>query len=163
MSSVTGSVTVTAASYTVLFNGGENVEGVAPTQNAVVSQTVITLPENTFTKDGFVFVGWSDEKNTYNAGSEYTVTGNVTFTAVWKELVSYTVSFNGGDNGTGDAPTAQTVLEGTTITLPANTFTNSNGLAFLGWSDGKNTYNAGSEYTVIHDVTFVAAWGTNNA
>ena len=160
MSSVTGSVTVTAASYTVLFNGGENVEGVAPTQNAVVSQTVITLPENTFTKAGFVFAGWSDGKNTYNAGSEYTVTENVTFTAVWRELVSYTVSFNGGDNGTGDAPAAQTVLEGTKITLPANTFTNTNETpTFVGWSDGETTYDAGSEYTVTENVTLVAVWG----
>ena len=163
LSSVTGSVTVTDASYTVLFNGGENAEGVAPTQNAVVSQTVITLPENTFTKDGFVFVGWSDGKNTYNAGSEYTVTENVTFTAVWRELVSYTVSFTGGDNGTGDAPAAQTVLEGTKITLPTNTFTNTNETpTFVGWSDGDTTYDEGSEYIVSRDVTFVATWGTNN-
>lgn len=49
----------------------------------------ITLPSAT--KDGYTFKGWSDGTNTYAAGANYTVEGNVTLTAQW-EAIQYTIT-----------------------------------------------------------------------
>ena len=37
-------------------------------------------------KSGYTFVGWSDGSNTYDPGDSVPITGNVTFTAVWREI-----------------------------------------------------------------------------
>ena len=59
---------------------------------------VIVLP--TCTKNGFSFVAWVDDNNAeYEAGDEYTVTGDVTLKAKW--LVSDTVLY-GDVNGDGN-------------------------------------------------------------
>ena len=58
--------------------------------------------------------------------------------------------------GNGAADTVNTYVEGETIKLPAKPY--KSGYAFLGWSDGTNTYPAGSSYTVIKDTTFTAVW-----
>jgi uncharacterized repeat protein (TIGR02543 family) len=73
----------TVTKFAVSFSGGEGASGTAPIQTDVIGQTSIVLPDNTFTKTGYVFVGWSDGTNTYKAGASYVVKGNVAFTAVW--------------------------------------------------------------------------------
>ena len=58
----------------------------------------------------------------------------------------------------GPDPTQETVTAGTKITLPANPYTYY-GMNFTGWSDGENTYQASSSYTMpTHNVTFTAQW-----
>lgn len=50
----------------------------------VVENTSITLPQNSFVKDGYTFTGWSDGINKYSAGATYSMgMGNVTFKPVW--------------------------------------------------------------------------------
>ena len=71
--------------YTVTFVGGDGATGDAPTQEPVTAGTKITLPANTFTKENHTFAGWNDGTTTYDAGAEYTVNANVTFTAQWTE------------------------------------------------------------------------------
>ena len=72
---------------------------------------------------------------------------------------NYTVSYSlGGHAADGaEVPAAQTVEAGTGITLPAAPEAAEN-WAFDGWSDGEQTYAAGTSYTVERNVTFTAVW-----
>jgi len=78
--------------------------------------------------------------------------------------VNYTVTFN-VNNGTGTAPSAQTVASDTSITLPSGNGLTRSGYTFGGWntsSAGTGTnYNAGSSYTPTGNVTLYAKWLTN--
>ena len=56
---------------------------------------------------------------------------------------------NGGEVKSVNAP------RGSTFTLPTVT---KSGYAFLGWSDGVNTYPAGTVITLTSDVTYTATW-----
>lgn len=53
----------------VTFSGGEGSSGRRPAALTGTARTVVTLPENTYTKAGYVFVGWSDGENTLEAGT----------------------------------------------------------------------------------------------
>ncbi|AMH95249.1 adhesin-like protein [methanogenic archaeon ISO4-H5] len=74
---------------TYVLNEGS---GIAPTQADVAEGGTFTVASYDGTKDGFMFGGWNDGTNTYNAGVAYTMgTSDVTLTAVW---VAVPVSFN---------------------------------------------------------------------
>ena len=94
---LTNDVTFTAQwelLMTVNFVTNEG-SGSAPATVKQIAGTQINLPSNTFTSpENKRFVGWSDGANVYNAGSSYTVTGDVTFTAQWEEF--YYMPANGG-------------------------------------------------------------------
>ncbi len=62
----------------------------------VAEESVITLPLATdMTYDKHLFVGWSDGTTIHNAGVNYTVNGDVTFTAVWTDKATITIHFAG--------------------------------------------------------------------
>lgn len=70
----------------------------------------------------------------------------------------YTVTYEGGEGATGEAPATATCKEGTQIVLSANTFSRENYL-FVGWSNGSEIYNAGAVFTTpASDVVFTAVW-----
>ena len=72
----------------------------------------------------------------------------------------HNITFAKGDeNVTGNLPANTTAAEGGTYTLPSKGNLALTGNTFTGWSDGSNTYAAGSSYTMPnHDVTFTAQW-----
>ncbi len=91
-----GGDTPQPTTYTVTYdcNGGtsgcpQNVTGIEP-------NTQIQLADAP-SKDGFDFDGWSDGNTTYGENEDYTVTGNVTFTAQWTENTTPTP---GGETAT---------------------------------------------------------------
>jgi len=102
------------------------------------------------TKPNYVFVGWSiDGTNTVNA-SNYTVTENITFTAIFR-VDKFTVTFK---NGNATVAT-QEVQNGGYATMP--TF---NSDTFVGWTvDGKTVVNL-STYKITANTTFTAKFGT---
>lgn len=102
------------------------------------------------TKPNYVFVGWSiDGTNTVNV-SNYTVTENVTFTAIFR-VDKFTVTFK---NGNATVAT-QEVQNGGYATMP--TFTSD---TFVGWTvDGKTVINL-STYKITANTTFTAKFGT---
>lgn len=108
-----------------------------------------TVPANP-TKPNYVFVGWSiDGTNTVNA-SNYTVTENITFTAIFR-VDKFTVTFK---NGNATVAT-QEVQNGGYATMP--TF---NSDTFVGWTvDGKTVVNL-STYKITANTTFTAKFGT---
>lgn len=72
--------------YMVTFEGGEDATGTSPSLSDKMEGEAFSLPENSFQKEGFSFVGWHDGVSLYDAGDSYTMPGHaVTFTAHWKE------------------------------------------------------------------------------
>ena len=68
--------------YTVTYDCNGGTEGCPENVTGVESGSTIYLA-NGPTLEDYDFAGWSDGENTYDEGDEYTVTGNVTFTAQW--------------------------------------------------------------------------------
>lgn len=150
-----GDVPKPAEKYTIQFvmNGGNSIDAVTVEQG-----NSITLP--TPTKDGFIFVGWFENKDLTGAylTSPYTPNENLTLYAKWQEqtqpVKQYTVAFE--TNG-GTTVHAMTTDEGKSITLPTTT----NGVyEFKGWYDNAGlTGNAlTSPYTPTGDITLYAKW-----
>jgi len=78
----------TATKYTVTFDGNGATSGIAPNAQTVTAGTTIVMPSRSgLSKTGFTFGGWNTNAYgtgiNYDAGSSYTVTGNVTLYAKW--------------------------------------------------------------------------------
>jgi uncharacterized repeat protein (TIGR02543 family) len=154
------------ATYTVTFNVNSG-SGTAPVARTVAAGSGITIPDgNGLSRSGYVFGGWNTNSSgtgtNYNAGSSYTPTADITLYARWH--INYTVTFN-VNSGSGTAPTAQTVINGSSIILPGGSGLSRSGYTFGGWNtntSGTGTnYNAGSSYTPTASITLYARWYTN--
>jgi hypothetical protein len=154
--------------YTVTYNANGATGGQPPAQQTAYSGISITLQnQGTLSCTGKTFAGWNTAAGGlgtgYLAGASVTVTGNMELYAVWVDpsVRRWTVTFN-ANGASGTPPPAQTVSEGTSITLPDNgtlVFTNK---VFTGWntnSGGTGTgYAEGASYTVNANATFYAQW-----
>ena len=149
----------TLITYAVSFSGGTGATGTAPTIANTAAGNQFILPQNTFTRTGYTFAGWSDGTNTYQAGETYTMPAHaVTFTAQWTQD-QYTISFTGGSGTTGAAPAAMQRAAGETISLPTAGTLAKAGYIFDGWSYNGKTYAVGASFTVpAGNVTFTAVW-----
>lgn len=98
----------------ISFHGGDGASGIAPAAMTAEVNDVITLPANTFQKDGYQFVGWSDGTKTYRSGASYMVTGDVIFTAQWVKTVAatYTITASAGEGGSISPSGVTTIEEG---------------------------------------------------
>ena len=97
---------------TVKFSGGTGASGSRPKSLKGITGTLVTLPENSYEKDGFEFVGWTDGKNTYPEGSQYRIPyTDVTLTAVWNEIpvVQYTI-VSSVEEGGKISPSGETLV-----------------------------------------------------
>jgi hypothetical protein len=152
--------------YTVTFsNSGGG--GTVPSPIIAYSGSSINLPNGdglTYYDDGYIFTGWYDSYTgyTYNAGSSYIVTGNVTLNAQWGYAYTVTFNLNGAEYGTLPGP--QKALYGSTIILPYGSDLSKTDYTFGGWNtnlSGTGTnYSAGSQYTVTSTVTLYAKWNS---
>ena len=125
----------------------------------------VTLKENSFTKEDYHFVGWSEQKSTgetiYSAGSKYRPENDVTLYAIWsKDIV--TISFNA--NSAQGTMESLEVEKNTETKLPENTYTKE-GFNFVSWNtnqDGTGTsYNNGDNITIKENTTLYAIWEEN--
>ena len=148
--------------YSYAANGGH---GTVPPSGSGLDGTTITLAANTLSNPGYTFIGWSDGTATYSAGDAYTVSsvGNpIVFTAQWTPNVTDEFSY-AANGGHGTVPPSGSGLDGTTITLAANTLSNP-GYSFIGWSDGAATYSARANYVLSSQgipIVFTAQWTEN--
>src|SRR6202044_3139047 len=139
--------------------------GTAPAGGSGLDGTTIVLAANTFTEPGYTFAGWSDGSATYAAGATYTLASNgsaIVLTATWTANATDDYSYAAG-TGSGTAPAGGSGLDGTTIVLAANTFSEP-GYTFAGWSDGSATYAAGATYTLASNgsaIVLTATWTAN--
>ncbi len=138
-------ITASAAdTYTVKYNANGGKGSMAVTTFTVDETN--TLRPNAFTKTGYSFVGWAEEKTatvpTYTDGQSVTniaASGEtVTLYAVWAPN-TYFIEFraNGGDGAMAN----QTHTYGTELALSANTFTRE-GYTFIGWSKSSKATSA---------------------
>lgn len=138
---VTSSVTIyaqwTAIIYTVTWdaNGGT----VSPTSNSGTSGTIVTVP--TPTRSGFTLQYWRSPLSGgdpifLTPGTSYTITGNITFYAIWAVPLPVISSIVARNGGTGGAYNMQWTITSTNTasytiiiyygasTPPTNTFSN---------------------------------------
>ena len=114
--------------YKVTFVGGEGAVGTDPEIEDKKEGEVITLPENSYTKEDYIFAGWSDGEKTYLAAATYTMPKkDVEFVAVW-EYSKYIVSFD--SRGGSDVEAAKVDKNGK-LTAPKQP--KRNGYLFSGW------------------------------
>ena len=153
INSYTVQVTVSpsASSYTITFdsNGGDTVEAISDNANSEV-----TLPTATYT--GYIFAGWYyDDNFVGNAGSTYTLTGDITLTAKWAAsgTETYIVTFMIDDQ----TNSTQTVISGGVATFYCPQITD---VSLVGWynSDTESYWNFNT--TITEDVTLTAVFKT---
>ena len=150
--------------YTVTFALGEHAaSGVqAPAQVTAEENAKITLPAAVTAAEGWSFAGWTDSSTTYEAGESYTVTKNVTLTAVWN-VIRVAVRFD-ANGGTGTM--AEDAFNwGDNYRFPAPAFTAPAGMEFFGWSPDRVTIydtaiSVGGYRAFIsgNAITFYAVW-----
>ena len=81
------------ATYTITFDANGGTGTIASITE--VAGTEITLSENTFTKDGWIFAGWAtsaDGDVSYSDKAKITVTSNITLYAKWELLAANAAS-----------------------------------------------------------------------
>jgi len=165
---VTADITVYAQwthtpTYTVTFNINGGTTEAHPNIMTVQSPatTVGTLPTAP-TRTGYSFSDWNTKAE--GDGTKFIettpVTADIEVYAQWTVNVLSITYANGG--GTGSAPTSPTsAAYGTTVTMPANPYTNS-GKNFAGWAvsgtgSTTGTHNAGASVAVSALSTAIAA------
>lgn len=158
----------TTNNYTVKFDanggGGSTLADIHATYDKDFA-----LPENTFTRIGYNFVGWNTEKD--GSGTDYEAKANVknlttengatvTLYAKWTAIVySITYELDGGTN-VPDNPTSYTIEDSITLKDPTKA-----GYTFLGWYDDPlwNEHSKISKITegTSFNQTLYAKWEAN--
>lgn len=152
----------------ITFNGNggtTNTSETTKTQKVNTGERV-TLDANTFTKSGYIFMGWSP----YTNGTSVSYTDRATYTntnydrnlyAVWAKELTITFDGKGGATTSGATTTTQKVASGQSVTLNANTFKKS-GYSFYGWSTSSTassrSYTDEESATFSRDTTLYAFW-----
>ena len=145
----TSDVTVSAVFnrlYSITYNSNGASSGSAPSSQQGITGEQITVQANTgsLACDGYVFGGWNTQTNgegdNYTAGSDkYTLgSSNVILYAKWN-INSYSVTYNGNGNSSGNVPDSQSGDYNSSITLRANSGNlQKTGYRFGGW--GRTRY-----------------------
>ncbi len=136
--------------FTVTFNanGGEG----DMTPQLFLEDSVMTISENTFTRDGYEFLGWTTTDSTvvvYADEAEYTATSDTVFYAVWSAN-EYTLSFD--VEGISDITVTYDAAIGD---LPVAT---RNGYSFEGWKIDDDVITDTTVWNFTEDKEAVAQW-----
>jgi len=160
-----GTLTV-ASTYTITYNAGIGVTGVAlPANQTKNYNVVLTLSAAIPTRIGYTFASWSTSANgagmSYAPGASYTDNADLTLYAQWTAN-TYTIIYN-ANNGIGVIAN-QMKTHDIALTLSAIVPTRT-GHTFAGWNtsaDGSGTpYTSGANYTDNAGVTLYAQWTIN--
>ena len=118
-------------------------------------QIPFEIPELDVQKEGVVFDGWSCGDESYRTGDDIDVTGPLTLTAIWREIVEHTVVIVDSDG----VEHRYTVEEGQSLTIDLEEPTDPDRV-FLGWKvEGSDTlYRSGDQVPVSGDMTLGEEW-----
>ena len=124
-----------------------------------------TLPQaDKFSREGYTFAGWKIGEDTYSAGEtvNLTVDKNITITAVWEAIPTYTVTYYYELNG-AQISVSSAMYSGTKYDLidyPADQ-TPPTGMRFDGWKlvrGDETVYAPGTTITVTEDAGYYAVY-----
>ncbi len=135
-------------------------EGLQIGETLTVLETDEVRVHKDVTKANHRLSGWSDGTDVVEDGSDYPVTTNVTFTAVWTELEKHTVTYHLAD-GTSATKSA---YAGSTVKVAADPGTRQ-GYDFLGWSTDEGPiaeYGNGDSLEVVGDIELYPVWMRNS-
>ncbi|MDR0601550.1 MAG: InlB B-repeat-containing protein, partial [Treponema sp.] len=125
--------------YTVTYNAN-GAGGTPPSpQKAVQNGSIIVADKGNLANANKNFAGWNTAADgmgtNYTAGAAFTVTANITLYAQWVDpsVQRYTVTYY-ANGASGTPPSAQTVNEGASITLPGAGGLTYSGKTFTGWN-----------------------------
>lgn len=153
----------TINTYLVSYNKGANGTGTNVTDTKTYNVSV-NLRGAIFTRTGYTQTGWSTTDGgslAYNLGVSYTANSPITLYPYWT-INTYTISYDKGQNGTGENSTA-TKTYNTPITLKGAVFTRV-GYTQTGWSvtdGGSKTYDLLASYTANSSTTLYPYWTIN--
>ncbi|MBR0038970.1 MAG: InlB B-repeat-containing protein [Lachnospiraceae bacterium] len=155
-------------SYRVVYNGNGNTGGTAPTEQTGYAGEALQLRSNSWTRDGYKFLGWDEDQNatvaSYSSATSIYMTKAdadlsddsttvITLYAIWSQI-KYTVTYHGNGNTGGAVPDVQTGYTGIELTLSTNTgnLVKTN-YRLLGWDESSSattpTYNLGGPMTKV--------------
>ena len=161
-------------SYTISYgaNGGSG----SMTSDTVSIGDTVTIKNNTFTKTGYTFTGWTTKSDGTDDGygwtgwsgtwnydnGQYGINNNkLVLYARWTSN-KYTISYNA--NGGSNAPSNQSKTYGNNISLSSSKPIRT-GYTFIGWNTSSNgsgtSYSAGATYSNNANVTLYAQWRIN--
>ena len=132
----------------ITFNANDGTSSPETKIQYVEANSYVTLQANTFTREGYSFVGWAksadaETKEYADSYSYFQTSSDVTLYAVWKDELHYVITFD-ANGGEGTMAKQLVDKDSATVTLNANAFTKS-GYVFYGW----NTY-ASSIYSISY-------------
>lgn len=146
-----------AVTLTYDVNGGKE----SSTVTSYEKDTEATISDFKPTRDGYEFLGWSDDPNAtepkYRKNDKIQMTRNITLYAVWLKLETFKVTFDLA-GGQGMDTTTIEVVQGKTFTVPGVELTKE-GRTFGYWVDAEgNHYRSGAEVTPTSDLALTAVW-----
>ena len=121
------------------------------------------LKENQYTKEGYIFKGWSTSANgnvEYNNRQTVNFEGNVTLYAIWSKL--YTVQYYANTTSTVSNIPSTSQHELNENILISSTIPQRKGYEFKGWSTNSSSqsveYLAGASIQITGNTTLYAIW-----
>ena len=164
--------------YTIHYNANGGT-GTVEDSTFTFALSRVVLTGDSFSRDGYNFVGWSKNSNAQPGDSGIYTTSkrptpsdlganDVTLYAIWQAVTptipNYVIKFD-ANGGLGVMDSTSVVSNGT-YRLPDCEFVR-NGFTFDKWSYGGNNYNAGSTINLSdlivnnNTITFSAVWRSN--
>ena len=141
-----------APKFVISFNGAGAEGSMADVELAAGDYT---LPNSEFTVPAHkYFGGWTVNGEAKNVGDTIQITGDVTITAIWKDL-TYTVSYK--DDANAENYKSATTVAGDYV-LAENTFEAPAHKYFAGWSVNGETMQVGDTIQITDNVTVIAVW-----
>ena len=152
----------TVEEYKIIFNGNGGSGSIEPI-NIKVGASIV-LPENTFKRTGYNFIGWATTANGKvmygNADIFQGLSSDIILFAIWEKVKEIAITFD--SNGGNGVMEEQAVILDTPIKLTANKFTR-DGYSFAGWAEekgGTKKYDNQTEITLESEkkITLYAIW-----
>ena len=146
----------TKATITYDLNGGT---GATCDPQIVRKGEEFDLCDQTPTKEGYEFAGWTDGVNTYAADEKVTVHESTTFYAKWNAK-TITITWDQNYTDCPEAAISTYIYDGEEIAMPAEPIRT--GYKFTGWftaaTDGTQVTEVGETNKPTADVTYYAHW-----